>query len=331
MSRELSYRSVLSDYMYQFVEMKEAAGHKIERAKWILKEIDSYALSVGLKEARITRDLFENWRKTKVYDRPNTLYVKHMVWNHLSCFMNRRGARCYVPQLPKYPNSNITPYIFTKEQISAIFSEIDKMRAGDESMNVGLFALPALFRFLYSTGTRISETLSLKNEDVKLDEHHVVLRNTKNDVERIVPICEGLEAVLRQYVSYRDKLPISGISEPSKSFFVRPNGTCMKRGSVLEWFKKAYMRCGIPYLGDHQGPRIHDLRHTFSVHSLEQMIRSGMDIYAALPILSCLLGHKSIVATERYVRLTKEMYPDIAEKCSELSLFVLPKFELKEE
>ena len=36
----------------------------------------------------------------------------------------------------------------------------------------------------------------------------------------------------------------------------------------------------------------------------------------ALPVLSTYLGHKTIYATERYVRLTMELYPYIGEKCS---------------
>jgi hypothetical protein len=41
-----------------------------------------------------------------------------------------------------------------------------------------------------------------------------------------------------------------------------------------------------------------------------------MDMYVALPVLSTYLGHKTIYATERYVRLTMELYPYIGEKFS---------------
>jgi len=45
------------------------------------------------------------------------------------------------------------------------------------------------------------------------------------------------------------------------------------------------------------------------------MIDSGMDMYTALPILSAYLGHKSIYATEKYLRLTMSIYPYIEKKC----------------
>ena len=44
------------------------------------------------------------------------------------------------------------------------------------------------------------------------------------------------------------------------------------------------------------------------------MTDSGLDMYVALPILSTYLGHKTIFATEKYVRLTLQLFPYIEEK-----------------
>jgi len=46
------------------------------------------------------------------------------------------------------------------------------------------------------------------------------------------------------------------------------------------------------------------------------MADAGIDLYVALPILSTYLGHKTIYATERYVRLTMNIYPEIEKKFS---------------
>jgi len=56
-----------------------------------------------------------------------------------------------------------------------------------------------------------------------------------------------------------------------------------------------------------------------------QMVKSGMDLYYSLPLLSTFLGHKSLSATDHYVRLTAEMYPDLLkdEKC--IGTYVFPK------
>ena len=47
------------------------------------------------------------------------------------------------------------------------------------------------------------------------------------------------------------------------------------------------------------------------------MIDQGLDMYVALPILSTYLGHKTIYATERYIRLTVSIYTYLEEKCAE--------------
>lgn len=51
-----------------------------------------------------------------------------------------------------------------------------------------------------------------------------------------------------------------------------------------------------------------------AVYSFKQLTDSGLDMYVALPILSTYLGHKTIFATEKYVRLTLQLFPYIEDK-----------------
>lgn len=69
----------------------------------------------------------------------------------------------------------------------------------------------------------------------------------------------------------------------------------------------------------------HDLRHTFAVHSLAKMAEEGMDLYCSLPILSTYLGHQSLRATNNYVRLTSEMYPELIRKIDIIGFDIFPK------
>jgi integrase len=106
---------------------------------------------------------------------------------------------------------------------------------------------------------------------------------------------------------------------------LKMDGTPCGANSVYSWFKRVLKECGIPHTGDHHGPRVHDLRHTFAVHALEQMCRNGTDLYVGMPIISTCLGHRSLSATEQYVRLTREMYPELSEQTSAINMFVYPK------
>ena len=56
---------------------------------------------------------------------------------------------------------------------------------------------------------------------------------------------------------------------------------------------------------------MHDLRHTFAVHCLERWYRQGDDLNARLPLLVAYLGHQSLTGTQRYLRLTPAVFPDI--------------------
>ena len=79
--------------------------------------------------------------------------------------------------------------------------------------------MPCLFRLLYATGMRISEALSIRNEDVDFSNNFIILRKTKNNKERIIPMNERLKEVLMQYIKYRDLVPVEGISNPDRYLF----------------------------------------------------------------------------------------------------------------
>jgi len=67
------------------------------------------------------------------------------------------------------------------------------------------------------------------------------------------------------------------------------------------------------------------LRHSFSVHTLAAMAEKGLDLYYSLPVISKYLGHTSLEATDKYVRLTAEMYPRILDKVDSICSYIFPE------
>jgi len=327
MNKQFVYKSVLSSFINDFIKMKEASGMDCLRLKWILLEIDRFFCTKNVREAVITRELVLQWQQTRVNDHPGTLYAKFSAISQLARYMSRHGHDCYIPQLPKYTthNNGFMPYIFTVEQIGNLFEKSSQLEVYDAHMNSTLFCIPAILRLLYSTGVRISEALSIRNRDVVFERKYIHIRKTKNGSERIVPLNDDLEKVLKQYMSYRDRMPVKFTNDPDSFLFIKPDGTYCNAQSVYTWFRKLLSECSIPYTGNHHGPRIHDLRHTFSVHSMAQMARNGQDIYSSLPVISTCLGHKSLSATEQYVRLVEAMYPELVNQYSPVSAFIFPK------
>jgi integrase len=166
-----------------------------------------------------------------------------------------------------------------------------------------------LFRLLYCCGTRIDEALKIQKKDVNLEAGIIKLVKTKNNSERFVIVGDDLLSLFKSFAS-----KCFYLLNDDDYIFTSTNGGCCHYDTIYEHHRLFLKLANIPYIGDSQGPRIHDWRHTFAVNAFRQMIDSGMDMYVALPILSTFLGHKTIFATEGYVRLTLATFPYIEKK-----------------
>lgn len=310
------FQSILSTYMNKLIALKKTSGIDVVSISYTLKTFDKYLCEINRQDPHLDSTFFANWQNSLLNDSSGTLHNKYSLWRQLTSLMCRCGCFCYVPQAPKKLKSEFNPYIFTNEQILLIFDCCDNLIQQSHNANSALFAMPALFRLLYSTGMRVSEALRLRNRDINFKNHSILLSQTKNDHERLVPLCESMEDVLTQYLRYREKLNIKEINFPDHLFFIKSNGTALSNFSVGYCLRNILEIVGIPYVGRQQGPRVHDLRHTQAVHALAKMAKEGIDIYTGLVVLSTTLGHLSVASTNSYVRLTQSMYPEIEKRLS---------------
>jgi integrase len=189
--------------------------------------------------------------------------------------------------------------------------------------------MPCLVRLLYGTGMRINEALSLKNKDVNIIGRYLTLKDTKNGKDRLVPMSDSLTAVFKDYLKHRNDLPLNGLERENGPFFVSLNGGVCNHSAVHCWFRKVLVLAGIPFTGNRKGPRIHDIRHTFACHSFLKLSAEGVDLYCSWPYLSTYLGHQSLEATEQYIRLTSQMYPELLKNTDGLYVDVLPDIPAK--
>lgn len=326
MNDKFNYCSIYAPYFKQFIATKQNLGYVTLQTEWAFLEFDKFFMANPVAEIGITREQVGHWRSTRINDSPATIYLKYSILSQFCKFLCKIGYNSFIPRLPLSPSKNsFTPYIFSNQQMATIFSSCDNLRMYDRHMTSIQFIIPAIIRLLYGTGLRISEALFLKNRDVDLERRTIHLKKSKNGEERLTPLSDTLAEVLKQYLHYRDRMPLPHIREGNCFFFMSPNGSECCSGSVYQWFRKVLSESGIPHQGNHKGPRVHDLRHTFAVHSLVKMAQAGMDLYYSLPLLSTFLGHKSLRATDHYVRLTAEMYPDLLKVQSGIGTYVFPK------
>ncbi|MDD3724822.1 MAG: tyrosine-type recombinase/integrase [Bacteroidales bacterium] len=327
------YKSIFAPHFKSFVRMKAAMGFTTPKIEYILKELDELFVVMDTKEPVLTREMIRTWRESRLNDSERTLYDKWSIISQFSRYMCHCGFISYVPRMPRQKDKYFIPKIFTSEEITRFFEAADNLRCNAFAHNHSLFSIPALFRTLYATGMRIGEAVNLSNEDVNFDKRQILIKKTKNQRQRIIPINPGLEKVLGQYVDNRSRMPIKNVDDPEAPFFINHAGASISKGSAYNWFRKVLKKCGIPFIGGNKGPRLHDLRHTFAVHSLMKQARAGKDIYCLLPILSVFMGHKTLAGTESYLRLTSEMFPELNLQIGAVSSYVFPSLEkiIKEE
>lgn len=321
---EYVFRSSFSAQMSSFIKMKTTMGHERRFYESNLFQFDSYLCKYHPDCDLITQEITEEWRTTMLNNTRNTVYHKYCVLNSFCRYLNHIGYPCYIPRLPKWSKSSFVPYIFTHDEVMHMFEFFDNLRMKQHNGNCHYFCIPVLFRVLYGTGMRISEALSLKNRNVDLESRTILLEITKNNQHRMIPINDQMYDVLFQYINEKSKLRRLRRNGPDDYFFVSVLGDDMRTSTAHGYFKQALRACGIIRNKGKIGPRIHDFRHTFAVHSLIQQTNAGTDIYCSLPILSVFLGHREFRDTEVYVRLTIDMFPEIINKQQQLLEEVFP-------
>ena len=207
--------------------------------------------------------------------------------------------------------------------MAAIFRECDKLTLTRHYMNSVRCTMPCLVRMLYGTGIRIGEAMKLTHRDVDFTQGVLILRECKNGQDRLVPMSLSLREICKDWVAYKERLGLS--VDAGSPFFTSANGLRFSESSIYEIFRIVLQRAGIGHGGRSKGPRLHDLRHTFCVNALVKLSEEGMDLYCSMPILMTYMGHQSLEATNRYVRLTKEMYPYLLMKMDDTYKYVFPE------
>lgn len=319
MNKIFEYTSIFAPFINDFIHEKELQGYKATQLKWMLLEFDKFFTQTDKKDLFISSGDVKNWVGTRTCDKPSTLYQKYCAMADFCRYMCLLGYECYIPRRPRKCFANYTPTIFTHDQMRTIFKVCDNLVMKEHHAKSIMIIMPALIRVLYSTGIRISEALSVLNKDVDFDRKVIVLNNTKNRCQRLAPVNETLEQVLRQYISYRNKIPTPGVANPDSHLFVSTTGRPCSRRTVLTYFHRIIEECEIPRRCDQRGPMVHEIRHSTAVHSLIKLTRDGVDLYCSLPLLATFMGHRKVLDTETYVRLTQEMYPEVLKMNTEVT------------
>jgi len=305
------YTSVFANEINKYLDYKVSSGYK-EKCYWyILKSFDRFSMERALDDVTdFTRDIAEEWTKRLDGEASTTHYSRINILKNFLIYVNKKGANVFIIRDISFKKTEYQPHIYSEEEIKRYFDAVDTFDSNRNKKDK--IQYPVLFRLLYCCGTRINETLSICKRNIDLAEGIIKLTETKNGTERYIVLGDDLLLLMRKFAS-----KCFYLLNDDDCIFTSGNGGRLQGDAVYDRHRMFLMKAGISFIGNGEGPRIHDWRHTFSVYSFKRMLDSGMDMYVALPVLSAYLGHKTIFATEQYVRLTMSMYPYIEIKFKE--------------
>lgn len=312
---------VFQEELIRFVKLKQSLGFKYTTSADILKRFSKFSLNYVIINNNLSKDLVDAWIIKRNNECDVTCEKRINTLKQFSLYLISIGYEAYIPICKaKISRNSYIPYIFTNDQLNIFFKECENIKKHPLSNKHIL--LPTIYRLLYSSGIRISEAVALKNKNINLDTGVITINDSKFNKDRLIPLAPSTNLYLTKYFSI-----VHTFSSQEDFFFMKKDKTPIAANTVYKNFRKLLWVSKIPHGGKGKGPRLHDLRHTFAVHSLGKMVKENMDIYCALPILSTYLGHSSIAATEKYIRLTADAYPGILDKVSGISSYIFPEVD----
>ncbi|OQA22149.1 MAG: Tyrosine recombinase XerD [Actinobacteria bacterium ADurb.Bin346] len=310
----------LKKQLEDFLSYKRAQGYKYKSEEESLGRFIKFLEGFGILKDKLSKDAVLEYCSKRAHETAKNHANRVSDLRQFAIYLNEKGYQAYIPAAtkPSKHTSSFVPYIFTHDEILRIFKEVDRLKPNCRYNSATVY--PVLFRMLYGCGLRISEALDLKVGDVDLVGGILTIKKSKYNKDRLVPMSESLNLICRIFYKKVHKN-----SCQNDYFFKNQNGSQRSNCTVYNRFRELLWKSAIPYRGRGKGPRLHDLRHVFCCHSLKEISDKKIDLYCALPVLSTYLGHSSIRATEKYLRLTEELYPDIVRQAENTTSYVYPE------
>ncbi len=174
------------------------------------------------------------------------------------------------------------PIVLSVEEIDSLLGVIDVSTA-EGTRNY------AIIETLYSCGLRISELTDLRFSNLFFEEGFIRVEG-KGSKQRLVPISDVAIRRIRDWLYYRNRIPIRKGQEDV--LFVSSRGKAISRITVFY-----YIRLYAEQVGLQKKISPHVFRHSFATHLLERG--------ANIRVIQEMLGHEKITTTEIYTHIDR--------------------------
>jgi integrase len=286
----------------RYVNLKRSLGFKLHRQHTLLRGFVAFAEERGdrhIKSARVLE--WATLAPSPAQRRNRLLEVRRF-----ALAMHAENARHQVPAADAIGNvvfNRPSPYIYRAQDITRLVQAAADLRPAG---TIEPLTYSTLFGLLAATGMRISEALALQVDDVTAD--GLLIRDTKFHKSRLLPLHATTQLVLDRYLSARCQMGAA-----NSALFVSITGKRLPYTTVHGAFLHLLDHIGLRRAHSGRDPRIHDLRHTFAVRSLEQCRHDSDAVTQHVMALSTYLGHAHVSDTYWYLQATPLLMGQIAE------------------
>jgi integrase/recombinase XerD len=289
--------TALGDAAVEYLALRRALGFKLEVPGRLLP--DFVAFADGRNATTITVALAMDWAATA--SSPS------MVGRRLQALRGfARWFRCLDPTSQVPPGGLVStkghrqqPYLFSSSEVAALMGAARQLRPA-----LGAATTETVIGLLAATGMRIGEVLRLDDSDVDYRDGTLTVWQTKFGKSRLLVLSASTLDALRDYQQLRRRLAPAATSA---ALLVSPAGGRLGYNQFHAAFVNLLATTGIPTRSQPRRPRIHDLRHSFTVATVLDWYRQGLDVAVMLPRLSTYLGHVDPASTYWYLSATPEL------------------------
>jgi integrase len=293
---------MLSDDLARHVALHDALGFKFRTQRLLLRNFVNFAELRGDRFIGTARVLAWAVQAPSPEQRRNRL----LNVRRFAIAMHVEDARHEVPAadaLGRGLFKRKLPYIYTSDEIQRLMAAAALLLPAG---TIRPLTYAMLFGLLAATGMRISEALALRLGDVTED--GLIVAKTKFKKSRLIPLHPTARKALNDYLSFRLRLATC-----SDALLIANTGAPPSYETAASLFRQVSRQIGLRGEPGQPGPRIHDLRHSFAVRSLERCPCDRDAVSRHILALSTYLGHAHVTDTYWYLQATPVLMAQIAE------------------
>jgi integrase/recombinase XerD len=282
-----------------YLGLRRAAGFTLSNTEYLLRSFAGFA--TDLRQPHVCTATAIDWAS-----QAKSVAQRHTRYQTICRFARYLRVEDLRHESPPenhfgYRLTRRVPHIYSRDEIADLVLAATKLPSSDP-LQPSTYA--SLISLLAATGMRISEALNLLVSDITPS--GLLIRRTKFQKTRLVPLHETAVAGLGHYLTRRQEIRRGG-----DHVFVSEEGQPLIYWRVHRLFRCLLISAGLkPSRG--RWPRIHDLRHTFAVRSLESSPTGRQRIGQHMLALATYMGHVNINATYWYLEATPELLREIA-------------------